>query len=510
PWQPLPSPPLPHQPTEAFLHQPPTLVSSSSPLITRAPSFMLSAGSREEPPTAAMVEVGDDTPTESTPMLLMLHTRCWPSTRWLDALAGAATARLYTPGFRAQSLGILLWSLAGLGYSPQPGWLQPWLRRAEELVGDFRANNLTSVLCALSAWGELPVGSPAVALRATLLRLLPTMGARELQLTASALAQLCELPPSSPPVVSDVKGTEEPTLTNRRRDERTMGGRKLSPGRGRSSTNRHKDSRNSSGSAGGVVGLFVPLSQPSRVEEVQPVVGGDPHVVRSRVEGPVGSVMSRRPDRNDRNDQYDDGEDEGEVKEGNNGCDLGPGVRPPGQRQRLVMPRHRRLEPRIEQLLVQRAVQVSYNYSPRHMARMLRVLVLRLGCIRDFADLQALLLGNAMHLEAVVAEPLRRRRQRRHRRRRDDSAAGKDRENEDAVTPRTDHSAAAAAASGDVEVGWDRDLARRRELRELATVVLDAVRAVAPKGASLSDEEAAMLLPMRWWRAYLTALEASP
>ncbi|GIL58973.1 hypothetical protein Vafri_13971 [Volvox africanus] len=472
-WQPPPSLPLPYQPSAAFLDPLPPFSSSSSPLTTLPSSSRLSADSPEEPSTSAMADVCDDMPNESTPMILMLHTCCWPSTRWLDALAAAATARLYTPGFRAQSLGMLLWSLAGLGYRPQTGWLQPWLRRAAELVGDFRANNLTSVLCALSAWGEMPVGIPAAALRTTLLRLLPTMGARELQLTASALAQLCELPPCQPTEVADVKGLGKPTPTDRGGDGRTMG-REFSPGRGSSSISgisiRSRKSRDSSGGADGSVGLFVPVSQVS---------------------------------------------DARDVKHGDVGPDSGRGVRPTGQMQRLVMPRHRRLEPRIEKLLVQRAVQVSHSYNPRHMARMLRLLVLRLRCIGDLADLQALLLGNAMHLEAVVAEPSQRRRwqRRRHRRWRydtDSASSGKNRGNEGRGIPEGGHSAAAAAAGRGVEVGWDLDLTQERELRELAAAALDAARAVGPRGTSLSDEEAAMLLPGRWWRAYLTVLDASP
>ncbi|KXZ54241.1 hypothetical protein GPECTOR_5g331 [Gonium pectorale] len=123
---------------------------------------------------------------------------CWPSAAWLAALAAAATAQLRSPSFRAQSLGIMLWSLAGLGYVPPPGWLTPWLHRAVELQADFRPPNLVSVLCALSAWGQLPAGRPGAALRSVAVRLLPDMGPRELQLAASALAQLCSLPEGAP------------------------------------------------------------------------------------------------------------------------------------------------------------------------------------------------------------------------------------------------------------------------------------------------------------------------
>ncbi|GLI62368.1 hypothetical protein VaNZ11_004987, partial [Volvox africanus] len=98
-WQPPPL--LQRQPHRAaFLHPPPSFSSFSSPLMTPPPSSMLSVDSPGEPPISGMAEVSDDVPTESTPMLLMLHTRCWPSTHWLEALAAAATAQLYTPGFR--------------------------------------------------------------------------------------------------------------------------------------------------------------------------------------------------------------------------------------------------------------------------------------------------------------------------------------------------------------------------------------------------------------------------
>ncbi|EFJ42607.1 hypothetical protein VOLCADRAFT_97254 [Volvox carteri f. nagariensis] len=382
-------------------------------------------------------------------LLQMLHTACWPSARWLDALAAAATAQLHMAGFGAQSLGIVLWSLAGLGYSPRPGWLQPWLQRTEQLVWDFRPANLASVLCALSAWGEVPAGGAAGALRAAAVRLLPSMGPRELQLTASALAQLCEVPPPPsppPPPEAEAAGREkQPGAGGQGWIRRSDGGRRTEGGqygsrqmRGHSATGRSS----SSGSSGGYVGLFVPLQ-----------------VEGASTPSPAPSTSHQR--------------------------------------------RHRRVEARVEKLLVQRAVQVSYSYNPRHMARMLRLLALRLGCLRGLSELRALLDGHAVHLEGVVTAAERRRRRRRHR----GSQLG------NAVDVAALTSDGEEYGRGLPGIGGTDGFAvrpRRRELHELGLAALDAVRAATPAGSTaMSDEAAAALLPVRWWRAYLAALKIS-
>ncbi|GLC41989.1 hypothetical protein PLESTM_001274200 [Pleodorina starrii] len=442
------------------------------------------------------------------PLLQLLHTGCWPGPRWLEALASAAASRLHSPDFRAQSLGMVLWSLAGLGYSPPPGWLQPWLRRAAELSWDFRPANLVSVLCALSAWGELPDGRPAAALRAATARLLPAMGPRELQLTASALAQLCELPP--PPSGGGGGG-------------RLVGGGGRD-GRGGGVTGGRRGGRGG-GDGAGDVGLFVPMPDGSGAGDRGGGGGGNRRGGGNQTAAAAAvAVLDRRAVLRD--NEGKDGEEEGEEE----GEGLGSRPSTSSLPRASLPPRYRLLEPRLGALLVQRAAQVSYSYSPRHMARMLRLLALRLRCLEDLEDFRAVLYGHAVHLEGIAAAG--RRRQRRRSRRRHRGPQGRNVTDAAASTVRSPGEGEGrrrrpTPGTGDVSGSdlYGRDgvlragLTRRRELRELAAVALDAARAVAAAAAGaggggggaapLSDEAAAALLPSRWWRAYLAALEAS-
>ncbi|GFR47736.1 hypothetical protein Agub_g9501, partial [Astrephomene gubernaculifera] len=75
---------------------------------------------QEQPDRQQQHTYRDTTASAPAPRLLLttLHTACWPGPAWLDALAAAATSQLTSPAFRAQNLGIILWSLAGLGYRP--------------------------------------------------------------------------------------------------------------------------------------------------------------------------------------------------------------------------------------------------------------------------------------------------------------------------------------------------------------------------------------------------------
>ncbi|KAG2431570.1 hypothetical protein HXX76_009584 [Chlamydomonas incerta] len=464
---------------------------------------------------------------ERQPRLLdRLHVGCWPGPEWLEALASASAAQLHRYSFRAQSLGIILWALADLGYSPPPGWLQPWLRRAAELEHDFRAQNLVSLLRALATWREAPDGAASAALRRCALRLLPSMPPRELQLAASALARLAEVPepqpPASPPA-PDAGALAPPASPAARSGRGGGGGHGGRGGRGR-------------GEPQPAPGLFV--------------------VMDAAVARPEAAAASSQGS--------NEGAGGAAVAAGGAG-----GARP-----------HRTLDWEVGALLVARAVQVSPAYSLHHLAGLLRTLLaLRLhlpppprppspspatGSSRgresgpgprpnlpasapalapaattrlaagdtgvsaaadrqqggsgrlDAAALQALLLGSVPALEALQR------------------GAGNG----------LDADADGGGGGGGARRRRSTErwrAVRRSELRELGTAALEAARAVVAAAAAAADggrgsqgggngggargvtgesggreggelaeveRAAAALLPARWWREYVAALRA--
>ncbi|KAG2490118.1 hypothetical protein HYH03_011424 [Edaphochlamys debaryana] len=431
------------------------------------------------------------------PLLLSLHTACWPSGAWQDSLASVATFHLPSAAFRPQSLGILLWSLASLGYVPPPGWLQPWLARSVALEPGFWAENLVSVLCALSAWRHVPAQhAPAAALRRAAVRLVPRMGHRELALAASALAQLCELPPLGPDGeavgsegAAGAGGAEAGRRGGRQADTGgAAGGSGSGRGRGRGGRGGRDGRGGVADSAAGRAAL-----EPELFVEIQ-----DPGSSSAEASG---SAAGRR--------------------------------------------RNRDLDPGVAEALVARAARVSSSYSPGHMAALLRTLTTRLGCHVDLRTVRQMLEGHAVQLEALARSLAA-----------SSPSASSARQRRGAGTR-----GAADGRGRTPDGVWSRRaLVARKELQQLLSVVLDTARAAAaleaapgadaalhgPRqakgrrsqggatagpgsgadgsergegavagaagvggGGVLSDEEVAALLPARWWRAFVAALAAA-
>ncbi len=414
-----------------------------------------------QPPTRTPAPLPPVSPDQlEASLAASLHTCCWPGPAWLDALASCATDQLYDRGFGAQNLGMILWSLAGLGYRPRPGWLDPWMDRVGELARDFRPENTVSVLCALSTWQELPYsGSTAEAdLRDVVERTVPAMGCRELQLAAAALAVLCELPP--PPIAAEEgpegEGRKGAVAWGRGAAGGRRSGRQAAPG-GR-------------GKGRGRDGLFVPV--PSGVPEA---VAGSGRGSRAGGGAGGGGATSAAA-----------------AFQGAGGG------------------RHRGLHPAVARLLVRRAVEVAGGYGPRRMGQVLRLLVVRLGCPVGRQELGELLRSHAVGLEAMA----------RGRGREGGEGGGMDEEGRvtgalrrralrellEAVMEVAGVVASGGGAAGSRDAG---DAPLGRAVVEGGERVGGDAGAGAGVGAGgLGEEQLVRLVPPRWWRAYLALARA--
>lgn len=390
-----------------------------------------------------------------------LHTCCWPGPTWLEALASCATDQLYDRGFGAQNLGMVLWSLAGLGYRPRPGWLDTWVDRVGELARDFRPENTVSVLCALSTWRELPYSDTAeVDLRDVVERTVPAMGCRELQLAAAALAVLCELPPQL---------AVEEGLDGEGRKGRAAWGRGAAGGR----RGGRQAARGGRGNGRGREGLFVPV--PGGVPEW--VIGGG-RGSRAGVDGGGGGATAATATA------------DAAFQGGGGG-------------------RQRGLHPAVARLLVERAVEVAGGYGPRRMGQVLRLLVVRLGCPVGQSELRDLLGTHAVGLEAMARARVRGR----------EGGGGRGLEEDQgrvrgALRRRALRDLLEAVVEVAGVVAGQEASGRGVGGAALGRGVMAGGGRVGGEAGTgvglgwLGEEELVRLVPPRWWRAYLALARA--